>query len=107
MIDKIEEIRKKIDALQPKNAEEVEEFRLKYLTKKGLIPSLFKDFKDVPPEQKKEIGQALNQLKTYAQMKYNQWKEELGKDRESKAADIDFSLPANFVELGARHPISI
>lgn len=107
MIDKIEEIRKQIDALQPKKGEEVEDFRLKYLTKKGLIPSLFKDFKDVPPEQKKEIGQALNQLKTYAQMKYNQWKEELGIDREGKTADIDLSLPANFVELGARHPISI
>ena len=57
MLEKIEKLTAEIESLQAANAEELEVLRIKYLSKKGEIPSLFNDFRNVPNEQKKEIGQ--------------------------------------------------
>jgi len=63
MIERIKEILAAVESFQPKTIEEVEEFRLKYLSKKGLIPALFDDFRNVPAEQKKQVGAEINVLK--------------------------------------------
>ena len=88
------------------NADDLEIFRLKYLSKKGIISDLFEDFRNVPASDKKEVGQKLNQLKQTAQEKYNSLKTEL-LNYEEKSDDADLSRPAFPFSFGSRHPISI
>ena len=71
MIEKIQALRAEIEALTAANAEELEALRIKYLSKKGEISSLMNDFRSVPAEQKRELGQALNELKNFATERIN------------------------------------
>ncbi len=86
--------------------EEIEQFRIKYLGKKGLLADLFKNFKDVPAEQKKEVGQKINQLKQFITEKLE---ELLSLTSNEVAGDesSDLTLPGPPLQLGARHPISL
>jgi phenylalanyl-tRNA synthetase alpha chain len=63
MINRIQDLTTQATTLAATNLEEVEALRIKYLSKKGIITELFNDFRNVPKEQKREIGQALNQLR--------------------------------------------
>src|SRR5664279_1997982 len=105
MLQKITDLLQEVSSVAVNSSDELELFRLKYLSKKGLISDLFEDFKNVPGAEKKEIGQKLNLLKQSALDKYNLLKTELqNKDEKS---DADFSRPAYPFNLGSRHPISI
>lgn len=106
MLDKISKLFIEISAVNVNNAEELESFRLKYLSKKGLLSDLFEDFKNVATTEKKEVGQKLNSLKQSALDKYGALKADLGAKEES-AGDTDLSKPAYPFSLGSRHPISI
>ena len=75
MIEKIEQLLNEIKELKATSAEELESLRLKYLSKKGAINDLMADFRNVPADQKREVGQKLNELKTMAQDKINALKE--------------------------------
>ncbi len=86
--------------------EEIERFRIKYLGKKGIIGSLFEQFKDVPNEQKKEIGQALNRLKQAAQDKIEEFKNAVD-SVEADTCHHDLTMPTDFQELGSRHVLSV
>lgn len=106
MIQKIDNLIKEIEGLVANSAEELEALRLKYLSKKGIINDLMADFRNVPAEQKREVGQKLNQLKTFAQDRIN----ELKASFEQKAAVLDrpdLTRTAYPVELGTRHPLTI
>lgn len=107
MKEKIEEILAEINSFSPANKEQAEEFRIKYLSKKGNISVLFDDFKNVPADQKKEVGQLLNQLKNKAQEKLDSFKAQFESADSSTNNDIDLTRPAESIELGSRHPISI
>lgn len=96
-----------IDQFSANSAEELEQFRIKYLSKKGLIPALFEDFKNVPPEQRREMGQALNELKNKAQEKVNTLREALETTKTEVRTGSDLSLPVDSMQLGARHPLNI
>ena len=74
-LDKIQALTEEISAATASTPEEVEALRIKYLSKKGSVSALFDDFKNVPNEQKREIGKKLNELKTIAQTKINALKE--------------------------------
>jgi phenylalanyl-tRNA synthetase alpha chain len=106
MIDKINALLAEINGLSVKNQAELEAFRLKFLSKKGLISELFEDFRNIPATDKKEIGQKLNLLKQSASDKYNSLRGELGSVDETSHA-TDLSMPAFPWNLGSRHPISI
>ena len=80
--------------------------RIKYLSKKGEITALFNDFRTVAPEQKREFGQRLNELKNLASEKISSLKEEF-KAKEKEANKIDITRPATPEVLGTRHPISL
>ena len=69
MIEKINNLKAEIEGLQAANIAEVEALRIKYLSKKGEVSLLFNDFRNVPVEQKKEMGQSLNELKILQQIK--------------------------------------
>ena len=88
------------------NAAELEALRIKYLSKKGEITALFSDFRNVPNEQKREIGQKLNELKTLATDKINALKQAF-EDSAMENVDIDLTRTAAPQEIGTRHPISL
>ena len=69
MLETVQELLREVDGFSPKNTEELEVFRIKFLGKKGVMNDLFAAFKTIPSEQKKDFGQALNQLKQAAQNK--------------------------------------
>lgn len=106
MLQKIKDLLTEISLISVKNPQELASFRLRYLSKKGLISELFEDFRNVPVADKKETGQKLNQLKQNALEKYASLKAEL-LDREEKSDSTDLSKPAFPFQLGTRHPISI
>jgi len=87
--------------------DEVELLRMKYLSKKGLVSVLFDEFRNIPAEQKKEIGALLNQLKNAAHDKIESLKATFeGKD-ETADQGLDLSRPVDHMAPGTRHPLSI
>ena len=106
MINKINQIKEELEGLSATDLGAVEELRIKYLSKKGAISLLFNDFRTVSADQKKAMGQALNELKNYATERINALRESL-----ETADTVDLSLdltrtPAP-IALGSRHPLSI
>ncbi len=95
-----------IDSFIPEQKEHLEQFRIKYLGKKGIIQDLFTDFKNVVPEIRKEMGVMLNDLKQKAQQKIDEHKVSF-ESTDVANKDTDLTLPAEFVELGSRHPLSL
>jgi phenylalanyl-tRNA synthetase alpha chain len=106
MKNKIADYLKEVELFSAEKPEELEAFRIKFLSKKGLIPALFADFKTVPAEERKEIGQRINQLKTAVQEKIVQLKDAMDSVSEGAGSGFDLSLPAAS-PLGSRHPLSI
>ena len=106
MIDNIKAHLKDVAAFAATTADEVEQFRIGYLGKKGHITKLFADFRNVPNQEKKEYGQLLNQLKTEALAKVKALQTELSGSQAKSTMD-DISRPGQPIPLGARHPISI
>jgi len=106
MLQKINNLLQKISVLPIKTSEELESYRLKYLSKKGIISDLFDDFRNVPGSEKKEVGQKLNELKQEALEKYNSVKSSL-LNKEDISPEVDLSRPSFPYSTGSRHPISI
>lgn len=106
MIDRIKTLLKEVEELKANNAEELEALRIKYLSKKGEISALMNDFRNVAAEQKREVGQFLNELKEATQEKINTLKEGFSNSG-NVDTDIDLSRTSYPVALGTRHPISI
>jgi phenylalanyl-tRNA synthetase alpha chain len=106
MLDEIKYLSDEILSGKVNSEEELETFRLKYLSKKGLISELFEDFRNVPAESKKEVGQKLNELKQKALEKYNSLKTQLQSTVEV-FPENDLTKPAFPYSTGSRHPISI
>ena len=106
MIAKIEQLLKEVEALHASNAEELEALRIKYLSKKGAINDLMADFRNVPAEQKKEVGMRLNELKPKAQDKINALKEQF-ENQDNGCDGLDLTRSAYPVKLGTRHPLTI
>ncbi len=106
MLEKIEELLKEVNNLKASNAEEIEQLRLKYLSKKGEITALMADFRNVAADQKKVVGMKINELKQVAMQKINELKEQNAEAEES-ADDIDLTRSAYPIALGARHPLTI
>jgi phenylalanyl-tRNA synthetase alpha chain len=106
MLEKIKALQGEITTLTASLKEEAEELRIKYLSKKGLISQLFDEFKNVPVDQKKAIGAALNELKNQATDKINSLKDNFETKR-SGTEGLDLTLPGESIKIGSRHPLSI
>lgn len=107
MIKKIQELTETINGLSASLPEQVEELRIRYLSKKGIIASLFNDFRALSPEEKKVLGQPLNILKNLATEKINSLRENMAAANDTEAVDIDLTRSATPLPLGSRHPLSI
>jgi len=106
MLDKIKDLQEELEKIVASSKEEVEELRLKYISKKGSINQLFADFKNVSPEQKKEVGNAINNLKNFAIEKINALKDSFEAIAKSDSG-LDLSRPGEPIKLGTRHPLSL
>src|SRR4051812_18187841 len=107
MRERIHKLLEDIESIKVESKEQLEEFRLKYLAKKGIVTGLFDDFKTLASEERKEVGKTLNDLKNRAQEKFNHLKEKFEGAQETVTSDIDLTKPAEPIALGSRHPISI
>ncbi|MDR2065160.1 MAG: phenylalanine--tRNA ligase subunit alpha [Prevotellaceae bacterium] len=107
MKNKVRELLEHVEKFSSQKLEQVEEFRIKMLGKKGEITQLFEQFKTFTSEQKRELGKDLNELKTKTLEKINSFKELLEQHQGKSAADFDLTMPANNEPAGSRHPISI
>lgn len=106
MIDKIKALRAELEAAQATTVAEVEALRIKYLSKKGAVASLMNDFRNVDPAQKRELGQALNELKNFATERINSLREQAEAGNQSVDM-LDLTRTCAPVRLGTRHPLSL
>lgn len=106
LLEKIEELLKEVSNLSAKNAEDVEQLRLKYLSKKGEINALMADFRNVAADEKKNFGIKINELKKTVTDKINSLREQLD-ENQTEGADIDLTRTAYPIRLGTRHPLTI
>lgn len=106
IIEQIKELLQQVENIKAANAEELEALRIKYLSKKGAISALMNDFRNVPAEQKREVGMFINQLKEKAQNKINELKEGF-ENAQTSDNEIDLTRTAYPIELGTRHPLSL
>ena len=106
ILEKIETLLHEVSELTAQNAEEVEQLRLKYLSKKGEITALMADFRNVPAEDKKAVGMKINELKQVALAKINELKEQV-ETAEVTDNDMDLTCTAYPIALGTRHPLTI
>ena len=107
MLEKINNLKNEIPAVPAASAEEVEALRIKYLSKKGEISQLMADFRNVPAESKRELGQKLNELKTYATDRLGQLREAIKANEESSRSHIDLTRTPSILPFGSRHPLSL
>ncbi len=109
MTDKINELIARVEAFSSRAADEIEDFRIRMLGKKGTVTELMEEFKAVAPELKREFGQRLNELKGKAQQKINDLKAEAGAGGAKIPQAGDMTRPGNgsAQPAGSRHPISL
>ncbi|MDE6153725.1 MAG: phenylalanine--tRNA ligase subunit alpha, partial [Muribaculaceae bacterium] len=106
MLNKIKSLREEVAALTAVNAEEVEQLRIKYLSKKGAVSLLMNDFRNVPAEDKRAVGQAINELKNFATDRINELREAL-ETADGDVDGLDLTRTASDLRLGTRHPLSL
>ncbi|WP_303812277.1 phenylalanine--tRNA ligase subunit alpha [Apibacter mensalis] len=106
MINTIKKYLEEVESFTSQKTEDVEQFRIKYLGKKGILNDLFQKFKEVPNENKKEFGQLINNLKQSVAQKINTLKENVGESA-SVGLQEDLTRPGLALNLGSRHPINI
>ena len=106
MKDRISELLEEVSKLSAENAEQLEALRIKYLSKKGEISSLFNDFKNVAADQKREVGGLLNELKTKATERIAEMKAEF-EAKQAQADAPDVTRTPDPIEVGTRHPLSL
>ena len=106
MKERIQSLLEQVGDMKAANAEELEALRIKYLSKKGEITELFNEFREVPKEEKKELGQALNQLRQQAEARINEMREQFDAVR-AQQDKLDLTRTPDPIELGTRHPLSL
>ena len=107
MQERIQQLTAELQALTAHSEQEVEDLRIKYISKKGLVSQLFDEFKTVPNEEKRQVGQLLNALKTLATDKINELRASMTAGGDDEGLGIDWSRTAYPTPLGSRHPLTI
>lgn len=105
MLSDLEKIEQEISSFPVANPEELENFRLKFISRNGLLTTLFEELKSVSREEKPVVGKKLNEVKKLAEGKYNSLKEKF-EDTSSAKENIDLTLPAAEFSIGREHLIS-
>ena len=95
-----------LNKIKINDANELEKFRIKYISKKGIIPLLFSQLKNIPNNEKKEVGLKINSIKDKVNSIINNHKEKFINNISNDNFE-DLTKPADFIKLGSKHPISI
>ena len=103
MLPKILEVEKEIKALPAVSKDELENFRLRYLSRKGVIAKLFDELKSLNKEEIREAGKQLNELKQFAQKKYDEGIRHLEEENKADTEEVDLSLPGRTFSVGREH----
>ena len=97
-----------VNAFDTSNADELEQFRIRFLGTKGIIKDIFDQFKAVSPEEKRILGKILNEFKQLAEAKYTSINELLSAStQQTEDSGLDLTLPGEGFEVGARHPLAV
>ena len=107
LLTKIKTLQEEIANFSSAEKDPAEIFRIRFIGSNGSVKSLMSEMRNVPPEQKKEMGKALNELKVFAEDKYEELKKVSIDKKEAIEEFIDLSLPGDSLPLGSRHPITI
>ena len=107
MQERIQELKAQVEAMKANNLDEIEALRIKYLSKKGEITSLFNEFREIPKEEKALFGQPLNQLRQLAEARINEFKEQLSTLGAQAVVREDLTRTPDPIQLGTRHPLSL
>ena len=105
--EKITQYTTEINAFSTANAEELEQFRIKFLGTKGIIKDIFDEFKAVSPEEKRVLGKVLNEFKQLAEATYQTLKDQGEEEVAGKESGLDLTLPGEGFEVGSRHPLAL
>lgn len=106
ILEKISQLLEEVKNISASNAEEIEALRIKYLSKKGEITALMSDFRNVPAEQKKDVGMRINELKQTAIDRINAIKQSFD-TADTESVNIDLTRTPYPIALGTRHPLTI
>ncbi|CAI8239055.1 MAG: phenylalanine--tRNA ligase subunit alpha [Flavobacteriaceae bacterium TMED120] len=106
MINQVQEHLKTVENFTEQDSEAIEAFRIKYAGKKGVLADLFAAFREVPPEEKKEYGLLLNQLKQAVGDKVKDLQSQTSAQQSTNQVTDPFR-PAFPIEIGSRHPLSL
>lgn len=107
MLDQVYQHIQEVDQFVAKNKEDLEQFRIKFLGQKGLLKEYFAQFKAVAPDQKKEFGQKINELKKKAEEQLALFTERFNVVKTESISTLDYTLPGDYIALGKKHPLSI
>ena len=105
--EKILAYKQEIEAVKPANADDLEQFRIRYLGSKGLVKTIMSEMKQVAPENKKEAGLMLNEFKVFTENKFQEFQSATHNQAQTDENLLDLSLPGSDLPLGSRHPISL
>lgn len=106
LLEQIKINEEEIKAFQPKDATELEAYRIRFLGTKGVVKQIFGEMKHVPADKKKEAGQLLNAFKQLAETRYEEFAH-LQSSSRKKTANVDITLPGTPVPQGTRHPLKM
>ncbi|RCR69753.1 phenylalanine--tRNA ligase subunit alpha [Larkinella punicea] len=108
MLDKVKEIYQEIELVQIQSKDQLEQFRLRYIGRKGVVTDLFEKLKQVPQEDRRAVGQELNSLKDFAQQRFKEFSTSLENSQtDDVTGPADLSLPVVPNQYGAQHPLMI
>ncbi|MCG8311192.1 MAG: phenylalanine--tRNA ligase subunit alpha [Cytophagales bacterium] len=107
MKERVDALKDEIKRFTASNKDQLEEFRLKFISRKSVVADLFSNMKSVLPEDRKEMGKLLNELKHSAQEKFKELISSLDNRKASSSAPVDLTLPPIPDTLGSLHPLSI
>lgn len=107
LLQQIERYKQEIVGYKASTADELENFRIKFLGTKGIVKSVMSEIKNVPNESKKEFGLILNAFKVFAEEHFQKLTESIASNDQKTTSDLDWSLPGDPIPVGTRHPLSL
>ncbi|MDP4285469.1 MAG: phenylalanine--tRNA ligase subunit alpha [Bacteroidota bacterium] len=107
LLQQVENLKEEMKNFLGEEKDQAEAFRIKFIGSNGSVKSLMGEMKNVAAENKREMGKVLNELKLFAESKYEELKKIAGGKPKITESTIDFTLPGDSLSIGSRHPISI
>ena len=105
MQELIEKYKQEVSSFKSSDVKEIEFFRIKFMSKNGVLNNLFNDFKKIEPEEKRKIGLLINDLKNCILSKIESLK--IKPKEKSNVQKFDFTLPSSINKNGSLHPLTI